>query len=296
MGLRFRKSMKLGPLRINFSKSGIGYSYGVKGFRVTHKANGGVRTTASIPGTGVSYVKDYPSSAVQKTAEPSPSGLKRSGRTATITSKGVTRTVHYVLCPRCGHEMLESSTACPHCGYKTGASIAKTKKSKKPIAIGAAAVLAGVIGLSALGGGNDPAPAPVPTPAPSVVTPVTPTVKEPEPAPVEPAPAPDPEPAPVAPAPVPDPEPAPTPVTTPEPAPNPEPVPVAPAPAPEPGKPAEETVVKDERVYIGNIKSKIFHYDSCSSVKKMNPENKVKITGRDTAIGKGYDPCGNCHP
>ena len=29
MGLRFRKSIKLGGLRINFSKSGIGYSYGV---------------------------------------------------------------------------------------------------------------------------------------------------------------------------------------------------------------------------------------------------------------------------
>ena len=28
MGLRFRKSIKLGGLRINFSKSGIGYSYG----------------------------------------------------------------------------------------------------------------------------------------------------------------------------------------------------------------------------------------------------------------------------
>ena len=58
MGLRFRKSFKLGPIRINLSKSGIGYSYGVKGFRVTHKANGGVRTTASIPGTGISYVSE----------------------------------------------------------------------------------------------------------------------------------------------------------------------------------------------------------------------------------------------
>ena len=32
MGLRFRKSKKLGPFRINFSKSGIGYSVGGKGF------------------------------------------------------------------------------------------------------------------------------------------------------------------------------------------------------------------------------------------------------------------------
>lgn len=58
MGLRFRKSLNLGPVRINVSKSGIGASAGSKGFRVTKKAGGGTRTTASIPGTGVSYVKE----------------------------------------------------------------------------------------------------------------------------------------------------------------------------------------------------------------------------------------------
>lgn len=35
MGFYFRKSKKLGPLRINFSKSGVGVSTGVKGFRVS---------------------------------------------------------------------------------------------------------------------------------------------------------------------------------------------------------------------------------------------------------------------
>lgn len=59
MGFRFRKSVKLGPFRVNFSKSGVSYSAGVKGFRVTKKANGGYRTTASIPGTGIGYTKDY---------------------------------------------------------------------------------------------------------------------------------------------------------------------------------------------------------------------------------------------
>lgn len=58
MGFRFRKSIKLGPARINLSKSGVGYSVGGKGFRVTKKATGGTRTTASIPGTGFSYVKE----------------------------------------------------------------------------------------------------------------------------------------------------------------------------------------------------------------------------------------------
>ncbi len=58
MGFRFRKSFGAGPFRVNLSKSGIGYSVGGKGFRFTKKAGGGTRTTASIPGTGISYVKD----------------------------------------------------------------------------------------------------------------------------------------------------------------------------------------------------------------------------------------------
>ena len=59
MGFRFRKSKNLGGgFRLNMSKSGIGGSWGVKGFRVTKKAKGGFRTTTSIPGTGISYSSD----------------------------------------------------------------------------------------------------------------------------------------------------------------------------------------------------------------------------------------------
>ena len=59
MGLRFRKSINLGGgFKINLSKSGIGYSWGVKGFRATKTARGTTRRTASIPGTGISYVSE----------------------------------------------------------------------------------------------------------------------------------------------------------------------------------------------------------------------------------------------
>ena len=59
MGLRFRKSINLGGgAKINFSKSGVGYSIGTKGARITKKANGGSKTTLSVPGTGISYVKE----------------------------------------------------------------------------------------------------------------------------------------------------------------------------------------------------------------------------------------------
>ena len=59
MGFRFRKSFNLGGgFRTTFSKSGAGFSWGTKGFRVTKKARGGTRTTFSIPGTGISHVSD----------------------------------------------------------------------------------------------------------------------------------------------------------------------------------------------------------------------------------------------
>ena len=58
MGLRFRKSINLGGFRINFSKTGIGYSFGAGGLRFTQKAGGGSRVTASIRGTGISYTHD----------------------------------------------------------------------------------------------------------------------------------------------------------------------------------------------------------------------------------------------
>lgn len=76
MGFRFRKSASFGPLRINFSKSGVGYSVGGKGFRVTKKATGGYRATASVPGTGFSYVKETGGKAKRASehAEPGVSG------------------------------------------------------------------------------------------------------------------------------------------------------------------------------------------------------------------------------
>lgn len=59
MGFRFRKSIGNKFFRTTISKSGISYSAGIPGMRVTKLANKKIRTTTSIPGTGISYVKDY---------------------------------------------------------------------------------------------------------------------------------------------------------------------------------------------------------------------------------------------
>lgn len=59
MGFRYRKSINLGGgARLNFSKKGVGWSIGGKGFRYTKKSDGGTRTTTTLPGTGISYVKE----------------------------------------------------------------------------------------------------------------------------------------------------------------------------------------------------------------------------------------------
>lgn len=59
MGFRFRRSINLGGgFKINLSKSGIGYGWGTKGYRISRTAHGTTRRTYSIPGTGISYVSE----------------------------------------------------------------------------------------------------------------------------------------------------------------------------------------------------------------------------------------------
>jgi len=66
MGMRYRKSIKMGPVRINASKSGVGWSVGTKGARYTKTANGRTRTTVGIPGTGLSWVDEKGAKKIQK--------------------------------------------------------------------------------------------------------------------------------------------------------------------------------------------------------------------------------------
>lgn len=54
--MRFRKSIKIGGARVNFSKSGVGASFGVKGLRYSVHSSGRRTTTVGIPGTGLSHV------------------------------------------------------------------------------------------------------------------------------------------------------------------------------------------------------------------------------------------------
>jgi hypothetical protein len=55
MGWTYRKSVGLGPFRINISKSGIGYSLGGAGFRTGVSSRGRRHKSFSLPGTGIRY-------------------------------------------------------------------------------------------------------------------------------------------------------------------------------------------------------------------------------------------------
>ena len=59
----------------------------------------------------------------------------------------------------------------------------------------------------------------------------------------------------------------------------------------------EEIQNSNQSTYVLNDNTKKFHKPNCSSVKRMNEENKKEWTGeRETLIEQGYEPCGNCNP
>jgi Protein of unknown function (DUF4236) len=55
VGFYYRKSVSMGPFRVNLSKSGIGYSMGGRGFRTGLSGSGRRYTSFNVPGTGFGY-------------------------------------------------------------------------------------------------------------------------------------------------------------------------------------------------------------------------------------------------
>jgi hypothetical protein len=131
MGYRYRKSVKLGPFRATMSKSGMSYSAGVKGARVTKRADGRVRTTVSAPGTGLSRTST--------THRPAP-GLPPTGY------------------PPSG----QRGTPSPGYGVQQGPSPLRVRRSKRSlkrrIAVAALILIAGVIIVGVVENGHHGAP------------------------------------------------------------------------------------------------------------------------------------------
>jgi hypothetical protein len=76
MGWRYRKSVRKGPFRFNFSKRGMGTSVGTRTTRLTQSPTGERRLTFTLPGTGLSWQKVWgrrrraPRSAGREAAPP----------------------------------------------------------------------------------------------------------------------------------------------------------------------------------------------------------------------------------
>lgn len=279
MGFRFRKSFGFGPFRTTISKSGVSTSVGVKGARITKRADGKTQTTVSIPGTGISHV----STSSGKQAEPAPAaptreeqardyydmGTKKQGCGCAIALGVVFLLIVFALLSGCSADEPDPEPSAPPA----------VEKVEKTLPVASREDVA------------EPEPEPAPEPAPEPEPAPTPE-PEPEPAPTsepEPEPAPAPEPKPEL---VPEPKPAPKPAPVPDPVPVPAPTP-APAPAPEPEPPAAVEPVTQG--VIGNKNSKKFHELGCSSIGDMKDSNKVQIESAEAAIAKGYEPCQRCH-
>ena len=125
-----------------------------------------------------------------------------------------------------------------------------------------------------------------PSPTPEATPEATPT-PTPEATP-EATPSPTPEETPeVTSAPTPEPTPAPTPKAPPAPTPTPEETP----------DPTPEATEREGQEYVLNNNTKKFHYPDCGSVKTIKDKNREEYTGtREELIGRGYSPCGRCHP
>ena len=84
MGWSFRRSKSFGLFRLSFSKSGVGFSFGMRGARVGVNAKGKKYVRGGIPGTGLYYQSSLPDAQPRETspstASVSPLGILVCGR------------------------------------------------------------------------------------------------------------------------------------------------------------------------------------------------------------------------
>jgi len=104
MGWYFRRSIKFGPLRLNLSKSGVGYSYGMKGLRV----GTGPRGPYVAGGRYGIYFRQ---------------SLRQPTSTDSVPVKAPTDVPSY--CTHCRAQILPGNTFCIQCGAKLESSDAQ---------------------------------------------------------------------------------------------------------------------------------------------------------------------------
>lgn len=294
MGFRFRKSVKAGPFRINFSKSGIGYSVGGKGFRYTKKANGGTRTTYSIPGTGISYVEETGAKKKSRTkkkevttsAMPAPELRQEPIPDATSGAVNDGASTQTVYCSHCFKMVQADSKRCPNCGKPLAAvQPTNTDNKKKPFYKRWWFIV--LVLFSLLGACGDSTDTPIPeestvSTSQIAIEPTDPVEHATETiedhaatesiigATTDPTVS----------------------TTAAEAT-----APTAPPPVFNLDSIAPKTSKTSGTTYVLNTNTMKFHYSSCRSADKISAENRSSFTGTRTEVmAQGYSPCGNCDP
>lgn len=316
MGLRFRKSKNFGPFRINISKSGIGGSVGVKGFRITKKAKGGVQATASLPGTGLSYTKNLSTSkktsppTSQNASQPAPEKSKRSLLTEFLLclflgylgvhkfykKKNGSGVLYLLTLGLLGVGWLGDSIllllalASKHPDERSGFQTKNEKRIGSWAIYGGCALLVLVCVLAVAK--NAPEDYTLATPVtatepetdasaePSTQTPTEEPTQLPTEKPTELATQP------------------PTEKST-EASTQPSTQPPTEKPTEPPTEKPTESEIEQAAVfsYVINTNTGKFHKPSCRDVDKIKEENRWDYEGtRQSVVDMGYDPCGHCHP
>lgn len=110
MGWRLRRSIGIGKLfRINFSKFGVGWSFGIPGFRISIGADKKIRRTIGIPWTGL-YKTDIIGNLNEKS---------NNNNHANTNNKAIQNPiVNNYKCSHCGSEIDITREFCTKCGTK----------------------------------------------------------------------------------------------------------------------------------------------------------------------------------
>lgn len=311
MGFRFRKSIPIGKhFRINLSKSGIGYSCGVKGARFTKTTGGKNRTTLSIPGTGISYTTESKAHAKRKPPKKKsfsrrpvskePQSTQASQQQPDTSSNGSKDNFH-IASWKTAHPIWFWILAISLWPISLSIWFLKTGHMKKLnqsaricllvviwCAFLAAFGIAGIAGIQ-----EEPKEIQLSDPISKITS-----IASPYPT--------------IAPTPTPEPEPTPTP--TPEPASTPAPEKAKPSASPsQPQQNAQNSTAApgttsgaggqtapppaNEANYVLNTSTHKFHRPTCSEIKKIHTENRQDVSGnRNDIISQGYTPCKKCNP
>lgn len=308
MGFRFRKSIKAGPLRVNLSKSGVGYSVGGKSFRYTKKASGGTCTTASIPGTGISYVQDF-GGTKNNTPKKRSSAGKFTSQGGNNIKKPKNSITEFILCLLLGwaggHQFYRGKKGLGflylltfglfiigwwsdliqlfqiNFGKSKGVPLSKGRK--------VGSYFIAFLCVMIVGGCNSDSDAnTVPVEPTMAVAAPADAIKETVTQTAELNTVPTAEPTT-------EPSTAPTTVPTTEAAT--EPATVSATEAAAESAPVSTEPVPEGKNYVLNTNSQKFHYPSCSSADDIKASNRKDVVAtREELINQHYEPCGRCHP